>query len=539
MDAATIEALIKVRAENLELFTDLRNGIDRVALAQAAQTATTNANTAAQAANTAGLFAGVTGMQVLVVVAIAATLALTPFVLLVGASAVVLAGFAIGIMGTVAALGLFIIPLVAVGGIMFALTQHFANVNNSVAMLTDSVTKMAAALTVQAKPAVDAMLQNLITWVPTIQALASAAIGFFNDRLPALLSIANNAMVIVVNTLYGLGQGFSYFADNMIKMAPQIQSVLMLLGGQAGAAFQVLVGVLLQVTQWFVERAPAMIPIVAQILQFLGGVVVFLAQAFGKLVDYIIATWPAIVKSAQDYWAAIMDLWKAIDTNLMPTFRTFISDVLPKAIATVQDLAKQKQGLKVIIETVVAVLLLMVAGLVTLIATSLQVIDAIAKFFNWLVWLGDQIPKLQTPLINFGNWVKDNIIKPIQDVVYWAGQAADTLGKAFSGGGVANAPGGKFGARAGGGQVLSGSSYLVGENGPELLRMGPTGGTVVPNNRLSSGSGTGMGSDRDVLMAILKALTGPSAPRTGIEAALAQAMEKATYNRSLGLTSGY
>lgn len=40
------------------------------------------------------------------------------------------------------------------------------------------------------------------------------------------------------------------------------------------------------------------------------------------------------------------------------------------------------------------------------------------------------------------------------------------------------------GARAGGGDVDAGMTYLVGEKGPELLRMGASGGSIVPNHAL-------------------------------------------------------
>lgn len=43
--------------------------------------------------------------------------------------------------------------------------------------------------------------------------------------------------------------------------------------------------------------------------------------------------------------------------------------------------------------------------------------------------------------------------------------------------------------RASGGPVRAGETYLVGENGPEVLQMGGAGGNVIPNNKLS-GAGT-------------------------------------------------
>lgn len=43
------------------------------------------------------------------------------------------------------------------------------------------------------------------------------------------------------------------------------------------------------------------------------------------------------------------------------------------------------------------------------------------------------------------------------------------------------------GARAGGGPVNAGSTYLVGERGPELLRMGKQGGQIIPNHAMGGG----------------------------------------------------
>lgn len=44
------------------------------------------------------------------------------------------------------------------------------------------------------------------------------------------------------------------------------------------------------------------------------------------------------------------------------------------------------------------------------------------------------------------------------------------------------------GARAGGGQVSSGGTYLVGENGPEILKLGGQGGNITPTHNLGGGT---------------------------------------------------
>jgi len=64
------------------------------------------------------------------------------------------------------------------------------------------------------------------------------------------------------------------------------------------------------------------------------------------------------------------------------------------------------------------------------------------------------------------------------------------FGSIFGGGEGGGIFGSLFGgARAGGGPVQSGKSYLVGENGPEVVRMGGD-GTVIPNDALGGGGRT-------------------------------------------------
>jgi hypothetical protein len=66
---------------------------------------------------------------------------------------------------------------------------------------------------------------------------------------------------------------------------------------------------------------------------------------------------------------------------------------------------------------------------------------------------------------------------------------AITGGLSGGGGGILGSVGkflGLSGARAGGGPVEAGGTYLVGEKGPELLSMGSRGGTVIPNHAINA-----------------------------------------------------
>jgi hypothetical protein len=65
------------------------------------------------------------------------------------------------------------------------------------------------------------------------------------------------------------------------------------------------------------------------------------------------------------------------------------------------------------------------------------------------------------------------------------------------------------GARAAGGPVSAGGAYLVGEQGPEILQMGNTGGNIVPNHALGGGGGGGLvvnnyGNNPNAVIAAIK-----------------------------------
>lgn len=81
------------------------------------------------------------------------------------------------------------------------------------------------------------------------------------------------------------------------------------------------------------------------------------------------------------------------------------------------------------------------------------------------------------PLTSAGQGLIGNLVSNI----FFAGSGASggaSLAGAASGGEIS-------GGRAGGGSVEAGKTYIIGENGPELLRMGSQSGTVIPNSALN------------------------------------------------------
>jgi hypothetical protein len=107
--------------------------------------------------------------------------------------------------------------------------------------------------------------------------------------------------------------------------------------------------------------------------------------------------------------------------------------------------------------------------------------SGLADAFKGLVLEGK---KLDEVLKNLMNRMASKAIDKMFDLIFaaGAGQSTSIFGALMKGFG---------GARAGGGSVSSGSSYLVGEHGPELFAPGQS-GMVVPNQAIGRGRGGGL-----------------------------------------------
>jgi hypothetical protein len=107
--------------------------------------------------------------------------------------------------------------------------------------------------------------------------------------------------------------------------------------------------------------------------------------------------------------------------------------------------------------------------------------SALSDAFKGMVLEGK---KLDEVLRNLTNRMASKAIDKMFDLIFaaGAGQSTSIFGALLKGFG---------GARAGGGSVSGGSSYLVGEHGPELFAPGQS-GMVVPNQALGRGRGGGL-----------------------------------------------
>jgi hypothetical protein len=165
------------------------------------------------------------------------------------------------------------------------------------------------------------------------------------------------------------------------------------------------------------------------------------------------------------------------------------------------------------------------------ITNALQISDL---FLQMLDKMGSNNPawdSIQNSLIKTGNamkkWYREN---SNDGGVTLLGPDYSQYGPGATAGGKGRQDG-----RASGGPVIPGGVYTVGENGPETLVMGASGGNVIPN------SGQGGGADMRIVAALLRETNGllrdmgkqPSG-QTGVEAALYRAVTGAALNRARG-----
>lgn len=117
--------------------------------------------------------------------------------------------------------------------------------------------------------------------------------------------------------------------------------------------------------------------------------------------------------------------------------------------------------------------------------------DAAVRFFTWQkVGFKDMAMSIIADLVRIE--VKQSMVTAMKGAQSFGGGLSGLVGWVGSlfGGSYDIQPGyGDFaGPRAGGGDVQPGKTYLVGEKGPELLRMGANSGMVVPNDALGGGT---------------------------------------------------
>lgn len=104
-----------------------------------------------------------------------------------------------------------------------------------------------------------------------------------------------------------------------------------------------------------------------------------------------------------------------------------------------------------------------------------RVVDGIARMIDAVTQAKGATADLSTTLSDVGGLFQSIFGKKVGGILGAIAKIGMSVAGAFGG------------ARAAGGPVLPGQTYLVGERGPELLRMGGASGSIVPNHQIGAG----------------------------------------------------
>lgn len=263
----------------------------------------------------------------------------------------------------------------------------------------------------------------------------------------------------------------------------------------------------------FTESQKEMIAKLVESGDLLGAQKIILAELnteFGKSAENAAKADPfAMMKKSMG------ELKESIGTALLPAFEKIIAAVTPLiekfsawAQANPELLSKlvliggALAGIVAVVGTLGVILPSVIAGftllagpvgiIIGLVAALTFAVVKIIGIFTLLrdhsgeVWTGlkimfkeaiDSIVRFFDPLVNVIQKVESALARVGQGVANVAKSVGSKISNVFSGG------------KAQGGMVSSGSSYLVGEHGPELFTPG-TSGAITANNKMGGGSGS-------------------------------------------------
>lgn len=329
---------------------------------------------------------------------------------------------------------------------------------------------------------------------PLINDYIIPAVNAFRDWAAENPELAN-AIIIVTAAVAGLGVALTAVGIAMGVIGGVIGVIASPVGLLIGAIAAL--GVLI-VTQWEDNIKPA--------LQALYDW--FVVNALPGINDFIENTAKPIIEGLFNF---IGGVWDTIQPGLESLYNWFVTDALP----AIKDFIENT------VQPIVEGFFGIIGGVWDSVSTGLgdlydwfmvsalpaikdfienTINPAIQGFVDLLtgIWttVSPFLEDLKTGIDNVFSWINDNVIKPFTDMISGIGDTIngllETLGlvesktqtaQGYMSGGDAADSAGNFmfgGARAGGGEVIGGGAYLVGEQGPELFVPGAS-GAIVPN----------------------------------------------------------
>jgi hypothetical protein len=288
------------------------------------------------------------------------------------------------------------------------------------------------------------------------------------ERLTAIQKVAAGQAEAYGKTAAGAQEAFQIAIGNVVEdlgsaLLPVMATVFTWLREKAIPAVK---GVIATVQKWMRENRP----LIDQVKAFAAGVLRTMVTAIGNVVSWIgkLITKITSNKDAMNFLKTVVGLI----ATAFDVATTAIGFVIGKVAGFVDKLTKNKT---------------VIAAFKTAINGAASAFKAVRTAIGFVI---DRISAL---------------IRWVREAITWLGKLNIVTGSRAGGG--PNAPYhpqyNPSGYRAAGGPVMPHRSYIVGEQGPELLQMGAQAGTIVPNHRLPTAGGGGGASGSPVVIALM------------------------------------
>jgi hypothetical protein len=377
-------------------------------LATATAASAASSNAAGVAANTAAAgFLGMgTAMAVVVVGLVSIAAVLSPVLLMLVGAIVILAAFAAGVVAVSAALALAFGPLALLSaGVVMLAERVFTSGVSSVDVLGKFQTKIgdiADAWGVKAAPMALRMMDFFTGLLGPVEKAGETVLTWFGGNLPTILQIAGFAVNVFEGAFQTLATFFTGFFAAMKDHLPLFEQFFALLVQVGVSAIIGLVENLLKLSDWFLQRLPAMAPIVASVMENIGKFIQGAGKVAGDVVDWFIKNWPEIERTAQQTWDSLKAGWDSV----APVLQQLLPLAVQALIGLWQTLHDHSDQLRLVLVLlggifgiVAGLILIAVAVTAGLIATVIEVIGWVQQFVNWVTSLvgdlGDWADKTQ------------------------------------------------------------------------------------------------------------------------------------------------
>lgn len=389
-----------------------------------------------------------TGIVAVVVPALViTTIVLSPLITL-------LAAFTAGLAATLAVIGLAAGGFGLLGAGVFLLADKTGHLQKQMTNVHTGLSNLADVLGKKAAPMASRMLDLFTGLLPYVGRMGEQLLNWFGPRLEGVLVLAQRAFFGVMTAVERLGPIFGRLFDSVMKNADVFGNILVAALDIGVKAIDGLLTNALALSQWFIDRLPALGPVTGSVMGGIGSAIQGVGRVAGALVDWFITHWPQITATAQATWDQLRAGWNAVGPILQAE--------LPQAVSFVTQLFGYLREHSEVLRFVVELLSASLAGaVVVLTGVGVAVVGVVAGI-TWLTErIGDAIGALRALI---------GLIQSIPAPPSWLG--GSSAGPAAK----------KFDVRAAGGPVVPDGVYRVGEEGPEWLYMGRNGGYVVPES---------------------------------------------------------